>query len=263
MVRREGKMVDVARTATTASSKRHPRRRRKIDGDLFIDCSGFRALLIGEALGDATSMDAWLPCDRAIAVQTENVASRAPYTQSIAHSAGWQWRIPLQHRTGNGHVFSAAIERGRGDRDPAGQPRGQADHRPPRDPLHHRAARGVWVGNCVAIGLSSGFLEPLESTSIHLIQSRFVKLCDLIPNRRFDPANAQEYNRQVIAEYDGIRDFIIMHYHLNQRDNSPFWRSCAEAPVPDSLAHRIELFGKPGGYSASRTSCFMKWAGCR
>jgi tryptophan halogenase len=249
VVRREGKVTEVAQsgengfiTSVTMDDG------EQIAGDLFIDCSGFRALLIGETLKTRyVDWSHWLPCDRAIAVQSENVGEPRPFTQSIAHRAGWQWRIPLQHRAGNGHVFcSGAI----GEDEAAETLLANLEGKAITDPRVIRFTTGrresFWVGNCIAIGLSSGFLEPLESTSIHLIQSAVVKLATLFPDRDFDPANAEEYNRQVTAEFDGIRDFIILHYHLNQRLDSPFWRSCAEAKVPDSLERRINLFRETG-----------------
>ena len=249
VVRREGKVIDVSlRGENGFIDSVTLDGGAQVSGDLYIDCSGFRSLLIGEALGTPyIDWTKWLPCDRAVAVQTENVGEPRPYTQSIAHQAGWQWRIPLQHRTGNGHVYSSSYL---SDDDAAATLAENLEGRPITDPRIIRFTTGrresFWVGNCVAIGLSSGFLEPLESTSIHLIQSGVVKLATLFPDRGFAPAYAQEYNRQVIAEFDGIRDFIIMHYHLNQREDSPFWRSCAEMDVPESLARRIDLFRETG-----------------
>ena len=249
VVRREGRIVDVAlRGESGFIDSVTLEGGAQVSGDLFVDCSGFRALLIGETLKTRyIDWTRWLPCDRAVAVQTENAGEPRPYTQSIAHQAGWQWRIPLQHRTGNGHVYSSSHL---SDDEASAILLDNLEGKPITDPRVIRFTTGrrerFWVGNCVAIGLSSGFLEPLESTSIHLIQSGVVKLATLFPDRDFDPAYADEYNRQILAEFDGIRDFIIMHYHLNQRDDSSFWRSCAEAEVPESLSRRIELFRKSG-----------------
>lgn len=245
----EGKIVDVAlngengfiETLTLESG-------RTIGGDVFIDCSGFRALLIGDAMGvDYVDWSHWLPCDRAIAVQTENVGEPRPYTQSIAHMAGWQWRIPLQHRTGNGHVFcSAAMSEDEATAILLGNLEGPTinDPRTIRFKTGRRAQ--FWVKNCVAIGLSSGFLEPIESTSIHLIQSAAVKFANLFPNADFDPAGIAEYNAQVISEFEGIRDFIIAHYHLNQRSDSSFWAGCRDMTIPETLSHRIDLYRRTG-----------------
>jgi tryptophan halogenase len=215
-----------------------------IEGDIFVDCSGFRALLIDGAMGvPYIDWSGWLPCDRAVAVQSENAGEPRPYTQSIAHQAGWQWRIPLQHRTGNGHVFSSRYI---DDEQATATLMANLEGRPITDPRVIRFTTGrretFWKKNVVAIGLSSGFLEPLESTSIHLIQSAAVKLATLFPDGSFNPAYVDEYNRQLTAEYDGIRDFIILHYHANERSDSAMWRDCREMSVPDSLARRIALF---------------------
>ena len=249
VVRREGTIVDVSlggsdgfiESVTLDDGVR-------IDGEMFVDCSGFRALLIGEALKTPyIDWSHWLPCDRAVAVQSENAGEPRPYTQSIAHRAGWQWRIPLQHRTGNGHVFASShISEDEATSKLLENLEGRAITNP--RVLRFTAGRRetFWTRNCVAIGLSSGFLEPLESTSIHLIQSAVVKLATLFPDREFNPAYGREYNRQVIDEIEGIRDFIIMHYHLNQRSGDDLWDSCREMAVPDSLARRIELFRETG-----------------
>ena len=218
------------------------------EGDLFVDCSGFRGLLIGEAMETRyIDWSHWLPCDRAIAVQSENVGEPRPYTQSIAHKAGWQWRIPLQHRTGNGHVFSSRYI---SDDEATETLLTSLEGRAITDARVIRFTTGrrekFWTRNVVAIGLSSGFLEPLESTSIHLVQSAAVKLAMLFPDASFQPAFADEYNRQVIDEFDGIRDFIILHYHANQRTDAPMWRDCRDMPVPESLTRRIELFRQTG-----------------
>ena len=249
VTRQEGKIVEVNLNSETGFIETVVLESgQRIAGELFIDCSGFRALLIGETLESRyVDWSRWLPSDRAIAVQSENVGPPRPYTQSFAHSAGWRWRIPLQHRSGNGHVFCSAhisddeatsilLEKLEGPR--ITEPR----------TIRFKAGRReqFWVKNCVAIGLSSGFLEPLESTSIHLIQSAAVKLANLFPNANFDPAYIAEYNRQVITEIEGIRDFIILHYHANQRADSPFWIACREMDVPETLSRRVELFRRTG-----------------
>jgi tryptophan halogenase len=220
---------------------------KRIDGELFIDCSGFRALLIGQTLQSGfDSWAHWLPCDRALAVPAA-AGELTPYTQSTAHSAGWQWRIPLQHRTGNGHVFASAFqsEQQAGDlllshlREPAlGEPR-LLQFTPGRR-LHS------WQKNVVAIGLSAGFLEPLESTSIHLIQAGIAKLLAFFPDRRFDPAVIAAYNQLAEREIVNIRDFIILHYKLTERQDSELWRYCAAMMVPDSLVQKIDAFASDG-----------------
>lgn len=219
-----------------------------IEGDLFIDCSGFRALLIGEALGVGyEDWTHWLPCDRAVAVPCENGARIRPYTQSIAHKAGWQWRIPLQHRAGNGHVFcSNHIS----EDEATGMLMANLEGKPLADPrvIKFRTGRrhAFWHKNCVAIGLSSGFMEPLESTSIHLIQTGIVRLVQMFPTLAIEATVRDEYNRQLGFEYERIRDFIILHYHANSRTDSDFWRACAAMAVPESLKARMALFADSG-----------------
>ncbi|MDO9194642.1 MAG: tryptophan 7-halogenase, partial [Undibacterium sp.] len=220
----------------------------RIVGELFIDCSGMRALLIEGALktGYEDWMH-WLPCDRALAVPCESAATLLPYTRSTAHKAGWQWRIPLQNRIGNGHVYSSQFI---GDDEAQATLLANLDGKPLADPRLIKFNTGMrkqgWNRNVIAIGLSSGFLEPLESTSIHLIQSAISRLIELFPDQGFDPVVINEYNRQSRFEYERIRDFIILHYKLNQRDDSPFWKACAEMAVPDSLTHKMELFRSSG-----------------
>jgi tryptophan 7-halogenase len=221
---------------------------RRIEGDLFVDCSGFRALLIGDALGAGfEDWSNWLPCDRAIAVPTENSADFTPYTRSTAHRAGWQWRIPLQHRTGNGHVFSSAFM---GDEEARDILLAYVDGKALAEPrvLNFRAGRRQpsWSGNVVAIGLAAGFLEPLESTSLHLIQTAVTRLLALFPDRDFAPHVRDEYNRTTRTEWERIRDFLILHYHLNRRTDGEMWRHCASYAVPDNLANRIAQFRSHG-----------------
>lgn len=221
---------------------------QSIDGDLFVDCSGFRGLLIGQALGvDYVDWSRWLPCNRAMAVPSERAGPLVPYTKAIAHDAGWQWRIPLQHRTGNGHVFcdaftteDAAVATLLGNLDG----RALTDPKPLRFTTGRRAK--FWHRNCVALGLASGFLEPLESTSIHLIQSHVSRLIELFPSRNFEPALEAEYNRLAGHEMDLIRDFLILHYHQTSRDDSEFWRYCANMDVPESLSAKMALFRESG-----------------
>jgi len=217
---------------------------REVDGDLFVDCSGMRGLLIGQALGVGyEDWSRWLLCDRALAVPCESVPDLTPYTRSTARKFGWQWRIPLQHRIGNGHVYSSAHV---SDDEAASVLLDNLDGKPLADPRPVRFTPGkrdkAWEKNVVAIGLSSGFLEPLESTSIHLIQTGILRLIALFPGRGFNAADVAEYNRQTDFEYRDVRDFIIAHYKVTNREDTPFWAYLKHMDIPDSLAERLELF---------------------
>jgi tryptophan halogenase len=221
---------------------------RRIDGDLFIDCSGFRGLLIEGAL--KAGYDDWsryLPCNSALAVPCARVDKLTPYTMSTAQPAGWLWRIPLQHRTGNGHVYSSHFM---GDDEAARLLLASLDGAALDAPRQLRFVTGrrraSWVKNCVAIGLSAGFVEPLESTSISLIENAVGKLIEYFPDRDFAPGLAREFNRYMGQRYESVRDFIILHYKLTSRDDSEFWRYCAAMEIPDSLQHQIELFRESG-----------------
>ena len=225
-----------------------------LEGELFIDCSGMRALLIGETLGTGFGdWSHWLPCDRALAVPCES-GELTPYTRSTAHAAGWQWRIPLQHRTGNGHVYCSGFIN-----DDAAAALLRTTWMARRWPSHGRSVtrpgcRKVhWHKNVIAIGLASGFLEPLESTAIHLIQAGISKLLAYFPDKDFDPIVTREFNRVALTEVERIRDFIILHYHLTQRDDSELWRYVAHMAIPDSLQYRIDHFRHSGA------SCPAKW----
>lgn len=219
-----------------------------IEGDFFIDCSGFRGLLIEQALH--SGFDDWshyLPCDRAIAVPSTSTAKPKPYTRSIAHSAGWQWQIPLQHRVGNGLVYCSRYLSDEQARDVLlANIEGEALAQP--KPLRFTTGRRrrQWVANCVAVGLSSGFLEPLESTSIHLIQSAMLLLIKHFPHRGISADQVALYNQLCQEEFEQVRDFIILHYHLNNRKDEPFWAHCARMEIPDSLAQKVELFRQTG-----------------
>ncbi len=217
---------------------------REIAGDLFVDCSGMRALLIGEAMDVGyRDWNHWLPCDRALAVPCEGVMPLTPYTRSTARSAGWQWRIALQHRIGNGLVYAAAHMSDETARDTL---LANLDGAPLKDPMLVRFRPGrrerPWEKNVIAIGLSAGFLEPLESTSIHLIQTAIFRLIALFPDRRFDPETIAEYNRQTAFEYEDVRDFIIAHYKVTRREDTPFWAYVKHMDVPDTLRDRLALF---------------------
>ena len=217
---------------------------RRIEGDLFLDCTGFRALLIEGALhAGFDDWTHWLPCDAAIAVQTENVRPPVPYTRAMAHDAGWQWRIPLQHRTGNGIVYcSRYLSQDEAHARLMGNIEGKALTKPNFLRFTTGARRRQWVRNCVAIGLSGGFMEPLESTSIHLIQRAILRLIRLMPLREVSPADIAEFNDQQDQDMLQIRDFLILHYKATNRGDSAFWRQCRDMEVPDSLAQKIALF---------------------
>ena len=220
----------------------------RVEGDFFIDCSGFRSLLLGQTLGvDYVDWSHWLPCDRALAVPSGRLPDLPPYTRATARQAGWQWRIPLQHRTGNGHVYcsgflsddeAAAMLVANLDMPALGDPR------PIRFTTGHR--RQFWAHNVVALGLASGFLEPLESTSIHLIQSNVSRLIELFPRTAVAEEERAEYNRRTVHEFAQIRDFLILHYHRTDREDTDFWRYCKHMSVPDSLTRKIELFAASG-----------------
>ncbi len=217
---------------------------RTLEADFFIDCSGFRGLLIEQALG--AGYDDWtryLPCDRAIAVPCARTGMTSPYTRSVAHRAGWRWRIPLQHRTGNGIVYASAHM---SDDEALGILMAGLDGDALAEPNFLRFKTGMrrrfWVKNCLAIGLSSGFMEPLESTSIHLIQAGITKLLDFFPGQDFKAANTDEYNRLARLEFEEIRDFLILHYKATERDDSAFWTYCRTMEVPDGLRRRMALF---------------------
>ncbi len=249
VVRVEGKLAGVERDGATgfltAIRTEHG---EPLTGDLFIDCSGFRALLIeGEMASPYEDWSHWLPCDRAVAVPCERVAETTPYTRSTAHEAGWRWRIPLQHRTGNGSVYASAFV---SDDEAAAALLASLDGVALAEPRFLRFTAGrrkrMWVGNVVAIGLSSGFLEPLESTSIHLIQSGIAKLLSLFPDRNCDPALAGRFNALLGREMDEIKDFLILHYHANTGKDAPLWRHCRDMALPDTLIEREHHYRTTG-----------------
>ncbi len=215
-----------------------------VAADLYVDCSGFRGLLIEGALrtgyDDWTS---WLPCNRAVAVPSEDDGALPPHTLATAREAGWQWRIPLRHRTGNGYVYCSDFL---SDDEAAAALLGRLPGAPLKEPLRLRFTTGrrrkAWNRNCVALGLASGFLEPLESTGIHLVHRGLALLLNQFPDRAFEPADIEHYNRIMAGEYERIRDFLMLHYILTERDDTPFWRFCRGLPVPDALRERLDLF---------------------
>ena len=220
----------------------------RIDGDLFIDCTGFRSMLLGEALGVGyEDWSYWLPCDRAVAVQTASVRPAWPYTRSIAHPFGWQWRIPLQHRVGNGLVYSS---KELADADAPEVLKRNVEGELLIQPRIIKFLPGqrekVWHRNCIAVGLASGFVEPLESTSIHLIQRSAIRLMQTFPSGGVQPADVDEFNLQSKRELEHIRDFIVLHYHVNARTDSALWKHVREMRIPESLQHRIALFRETG-----------------
>lgn len=245
----EGKIVDV----TTSALSGHIRSitldsGADIEGDLFIDCTGFRALLIGQAMQvPYENWAQWLFNDSALAVQTASVGDAVPLTRSIAHPFGWQWRIPLQHRVGNGIVFSSRhVEEKEALAALLGNIEGEALTKPRVIKFIPGQRKQVWKGNCVAVGLSSGFLEPIESTSIHLIQRSIIRLMQMFPTRGIAQSDVDEFNKQTWNEVEHIRDFIILHYKVNNRVGAPYWTDARNMEVPASLQHRIDLFRETG-----------------
>ena len=238
--RRDGESGDIAALVMAGGTE--------VAGDVFIDCSGFRGLLIEQVLETGyEDWTHWLPCDRAVAVPCLRSDAFTPYTRSTARDAGWQWRIPLQHRTGNGHVYCSDFI---SEDEATAVLLANLDGSPTADPRPLKFVTGkrkqFWNRNVIAVGLASGFMEPLESTSIHLIQSAISRILKMLPGRHIADAERAEFNRQSDFEFERIRDFLILHYIANERD-TPFWKRCREMPIPDTLAAKIELF-RANGY---------------
>ena len=230
-----------------------------IEGDLFIDCTGFRGLLIEQTLGTGyEDWHQWLPCDRAVAMPCRTETALTPYTSATAMDSGWRWRIPLQHRTGNGYVYSSEFI---SDEDARAAIVAAVEGESIADPrvLKFKAGRRArsWVRNCVAVGLASGFLEPLESTSIYLIQAAIGALVELFPERAISPVDRDEFNRLIDLEYDRIRDFLILHYHATERSDTPFWDYVRTMQVPDTLQEKIDLFRRRGRIVKYREGVFL------
>jgi len=248
VVRREGKVVGVSLNNEGFIESVTLDDGDIIGGQLFIDCSGFRGLLIEEALHTGyEDWRCWLPCDKAIAVQSEKVGAPAPFTRTIAKEAGWQWRIPLQHRMGNGYVYASNFMN---DEDARQALLTHIDGAPTSNPRQFSFVSGVrkkiWNNNCFALGLASGFLEPLESTSISLIQTGLSKLLRFFPDDSFNRADIAEVNRLHRHEFERIRDFLILHYKATGRDDSDFWRHCQAMEIPETLAHKMEVYKSQG-----------------
>ena len=249
-VERDGETGDIAAVLMTSGER--------IAGDLFVDCSGFRGLLIEGALRTGyTDWSHWLPCDRAVAMPSARTGAPESYTRSTAREAGWQWHIPLQHRTGNGYVYCSRFL---DDEDAARLLAERLDGASLADPSFLRFTTGrrraFWNRNCVAIGLAAGFLEPLESTSIHLIQTSILRLLALFPASHVNPGLVDRFNRDTGAEYEALRDFVLAHYVLASGVDTPFWNAVRSAPMPDSLRARIDAFRATGTILYDRVELF-------
>ncbi len=258
--RTEGKIVEVKRNGASGDiASLRLDNGAEIAGDVFIDCTGFRGLLIEETLKSGyEDWTRWLPCNRALAVPSERSKDFTPYTRASAHSAGWQWRIPLQHRTGNGIVYSSDYL---SDDEAASRLLAGLDGKALGDPRPIKFVTGkrreIWKNNVIAVGLASGFMEPLESTSIHMIQSAISRILKLMPGRVTTQADRDEYNRQCDFEYERIRDFLILHYIANERDE-PFWQACRERPIPETLAHKLRLWRGNGHITREHEELFTE-----
>ena len=256
----EGKVVEVRQREDGGIAGLGLANGESLEGDFFLDCSGLRGLLIEQTLkAGYHDWQHWLPCDRAVAVPCAPVQPLLPLTRATARRAGWQWRIPLQHRIGNGHVFSSrfmsqdeatAILLGNLDGEPLAEPR--------CIPFVPGQRKRFWVKNCVALGLAAGFFEPIESTNIHLVQTAITRIVALFPRTSMDQADIDMYNSLTAFEYERIRDFVILHYHATQRDDSPFWKHCRDMKIPETLRHKLELFRSSGRLFRDGTELFAE-----
>jgi len=259
-MRTEGMVIDVERDGETGLVRAVVLADgERVEGDLFIDCSGFRSLLLGQTLEEPfEDWSKWLPTDRAVAMPCRTETAVTPYTSAIAMPAGWRWRIPLQHRTGNGYVYASDFI---ADADAARALEEAVEGEKLAEPrlLRFKAGRRrrSWVGNCVAIGLASGFLEPLESTSIYLAQQAITALIELFPDKRASASDRDEFNRIIDLEYDRIRDFLILHYHATTRDDSPFWNYVRTMEIPDSLGEKLDLWRRRARVVKYREGVFL------
>jgi|TARA_B110000259_G_C14023075_1_gene403747 tryptophan halogenase len=245
----EGKIIEV-NTCNSSGDIKHVvlASGQKVEGDLFIDCSGFIGLLIEKTLHTGyDDWSHWLPCDSAVAVQTKSVSEPIPYTRSIARDAGWQWRIPLQSRVGNGMVFcSKYLSDDEATKTLLSNIEGETLTDPRIIKFRTGQRRKHWNKNCIALGLASGFIEPLESTSIHMVQRGIIRLLQMFPFDGVREPDVEEFNTQMKEEFEFIRDFIVLHYHVTEREDTKFWRHCKNMSIPNSLQHRIDLFKQTG-----------------
>ncbi|MEO8061200.1 MAG: tryptophan halogenase family protein [Pseudomonadota bacterium] len=246
--RTEGKVIEVVQREDGFIQSVKLENGTEIAADFFIDCTGFRALLIGKTLGvESVDWSSYLPCDRALACKTENKGPLLPYTRATAQQAGWSWRIPLQKRVGNGYVYSSQFASDATARATLLRTLDSACIDEPRViPYTTGHRKDFWKKNCLSLGLSSGFIEPLEATSIHLIARGVDFFLRYFPDRDCDAALMREYNRRMTADFEEVRDFIVVHYSATARDDTPFWQHCRNIPLPDSLRERIELFRAQG-----------------
>ncbi len=249
VVRKEGKVINVVQRSDDGFIEAVMLEDgARIEADLFIDCSGFHGLLIeGTMKAGFTDWSKWLPCNSAVAVPCEGSDEMTPYTRSTARDAGWQWRIPLQHRIGNGYVYCSDYI---SDDEAAGTLLANLDGKPLADPRFIKFTTGhrnsYWVKNCVAIGLSSGFMEPLESTSIWMIQTGIAKLLTMFPDKSFAPVDIERFNRVLKTETEEIRDFLVLHYKVTERDDTPFWNYVRTMDIPDRLAEKMRVYANTG-----------------
>jgi tryptophan halogenase len=261
VVRREGRVTDVQlRGEDGFIDAVQLADGTRIEADLFVDCSGFRGLLIAEALGAGfEDWSHWLPNDRAVAVPCASTQPLWPFTRSTAREAGWQWRIPLQHRTGNGYVYSS---RHLSDDEATATLLAHLDGEALAEPRLLRFCAGrreaFWVRNCIALGLASGFMEPLESTSIHLVQAGIARLLEMMPTKAFEPADIRRYNRLMTAEFESVRDFLILHFHATERDDTAYWRELAAMEIPESLRERMRIYAETGRVFREADDLFTK-----